>query len=383
MRYRPGRLSFTAPGIADRIGRSEKFVWDRMKLLDLIPEAKRLLEAGRMTAGHAILIARLKPADQARVIDPADGGLFEHDNAFEWDDDGPAKTKPGPFDGIKAVSVRELEKYIAEYVRFDVTHAAAAAPLDFGPIAERVQEAAAKPGRGKKVIAITFEHYIQPAARDEKERTYGPRSFKFADGEKHYNYATGRTTPSPRCDHSVLGVVAAGEQYGRSFDVCIARDKCEVHWKQETAAREKNATLRAKGQTGRAQRNEAAAEARERQAEEARQKQRARWDRFLPALRKAVHAALPKVKVKGHLYEEVLKAHRLPKGTKPADLPTALLADVITSEFGRAWYNDEPRLVKWARRLGVDPKKVEAAACGTPVQTAAVPKATKKKGRKS
>ncbi len=256
---------YSAALIAERIGRSEKYVWDRMKLLDLVPVARQLLEQGRMSAGHAILIARLKPEDQKRVIDPTTardraqghGGLWQEDNAFEWD--GPAKNT-GKFDGFKAVSVRELEQWIADHIRFDVQQAAAAAPLDFGPVAERVQEATAKPGRGKKVIAITFDHFVQPEARADGERTFGPRSFKFADGEKHATGYPAREKVFPRCDYAVLGVVAAGEKYGQAFDVCIARDKCDVHWKQERAAREKNAKLRAKGQTAKADRNEAAAE---------------------------------------------------------------------------------------------------------------------------
>jgi ParB/RepB/Spo0J family partition protein len=52
--------------IAERIGKSTKYVYDRVKLLALIPAAQQLFRDGAITAGHAILLARLKPADQAR-----------------------------------------------------------------------------------------------------------------------------------------------------------------------------------------------------------------------------------------------------------------------------------------------------------------------------
>jgi ParB/RepB/Spo0J family partition protein len=90
----------SAASIAERIGRSEKYVFDRMKLLDMIPEAKQHLEHGRITAGHAILIARLKPADQKRVISVTNGGLFQHHNGLDFDE---AAEKPGPFDQQQAV----------------------------------------------------------------------------------------------------------------------------------------------------------------------------------------------------------------------------------------------------------------------------------------
>lgn len=246
--------------LAERLGRSKKYVYDRMKLLDLVPKAKQLLLDGKLTAGHAILLARLKPGDQDRALDPEDGGAFTDDAALRDSKAAAVAGDVDPYDEVKPVSVRELDRWISEHVRFDVAHAATAAPLEFGEVAERVAAAAAKPGRGRKVIKITFEHYIQPEARDAEERTYGPRSFKFADGQKHYDYGAGRTLAAPTCEHSVLGVVAVGEDYGKTFDVCIARDKCQVHFKQEIAQAEKNRKLRESGQAKKADRNERTAD---------------------------------------------------------------------------------------------------------------------------
>lgn len=45
--------------IAERISKSQKYVWDRLKLLGLIPPLQAIFYAGKMTAGHAILLARL------------------------------------------------------------------------------------------------------------------------------------------------------------------------------------------------------------------------------------------------------------------------------------------------------------------------------------
>jgi len=277
--------------LAERLGRSRKYVYDRIKLQDLAPEAKLLLSVGKLTAGHAILLARLKPDEQARAIDPEDGGAFqselgltqEEEEVFEQalDErmDGRLKKAAAleAYSGVKPRSVRELGDWIAHHVRFRPQQAAAAAPLEFGDVAAQVEEAATKPGRGKKVISITFEHFVQPEARDESDRTFGPRSFKFADGKSHRDFTSYKTAMAKPCEHAVLGVVAVGEKYGQAFEVCIARDKCQVHWKDEIAQRTKNQTLREKGQGAKADKNEAASAARlarEREESAAREQRR-------------------------------------------------------------------------------------------------------------
>lgn len=231
--------------IADRVGRSERWVWDRMQLLHLIPALQQHLDADRLLVGHAEVLAKLKPADQARLNEDIGGGLWEPsfaDLAFDDDDDD----ESDPHRHAKARTVKELESWIARHIRFDVHHAAATAPFDFGPVAAQVDEALATSGRGKKVVPITFEYAVHPDAKSD-ERTFGQSAWKRADG---------RDADAPVCDHAVLGTVVAGRHYGQAFKVCVARDKCEVHWKAEITAREKNATLRQHGHGSRATQNE-------------------------------------------------------------------------------------------------------------------------------
>lgn len=363
----PGK--HTAASIATRVGMSEAWVWDRLKLNDLIPAAKTLLEEDRIATGHAILIARQKPDDQKRIIHFASGGLFEDDGGFEFSDEDAAKLKgkkANDYDGLKPVSVRELEKWIADHIRFDITHAAKAVPLQFETAAAKVEAAAAQPGRGKKVIAITFEDgQIAEEAKAADERTYGRKSWRLADGTKKsqriYQGYRSLHVDSPACEYAVLGLVAVGqEHYGETFPVCIARDKCLTHWGVEIRAREKTAKLRETGQGKKASAREAAAQRQSQAADEKRQADRARFDQLKPALRKATLAAAAKLTVvKGNVFTALLKAHRLPASTKPATLAHALLIDTLESTFQHAWYNDEPRLVAWAKLLGVDVKACE------------------------
>lgn len=354
----------SAASIATRIGMSEAWVWDRLKLNDLIPAAKTILERQLMTVGHAILIARLKPADQTRVIAIDDRGRngfnHQHDGLWEYQgggrlldddaDDAIETARKDKYAAVKAVSVRELDAWIRDHVRFDVAHAAKAQPLVFEPIAAAVAEAEAKSGRGKKVIPITFSYRVADDARDEDDRTYGSESWRRADGQEK----------SKTCDYSVLGTVVAGvEHYGETFTVCVARDKCEVHFGKVIAAKKKNATLRAQGKPKKASQNEAKTAQREL---EKRQRAARRWQQFRPAITKAVQVAVGKLPatLPKAVFKKMLASQGLPASTTPAQLQKALLQNSLKRVFS-SWASEytEPQMVAWAKALGVDLKTCE------------------------
>jgi ParB family chromosome partitioning protein len=261
----------TPASVAATLGKDARYVWDRLKLLDLVPDAKHLLEDGRLPLPHAILLAKLTPDQQKKAIDPTERqGLFEgEDSLFDVREAG---RKPGKWDDVKPVSVREFQNYIATHVRFNVAHAAAAAPLDFGPTAERVEAAKAQPGRGKKVISITHDTYVQPSAKDaEGERTFCASSWKRADGQEK----------SKPCEHAVLGVVVVGPGYGEAFQVCVHKD-CDVHWKAERLAREKQQAR--SGKPGGTARSEDSWEKKRRERQAKEDAERKAWDALKPAI---------------------------------------------------------------------------------------------------
>ncbi len=63
--------SYDVETIAQEVGRSASYVYQRLKLQDLIPEAREQLSKGVLTAGHAILIARLSPEQQQAALEEA------------------------------------------------------------------------------------------------------------------------------------------------------------------------------------------------------------------------------------------------------------------------------------------------------------------------
>jgi ParB family chromosome partitioning protein len=59
---------YTVETIAAKVGRSPKYIYGRLKLTELTPYAQTAFYAGKLTAGHAMEIARLQPKDQDRAL---------------------------------------------------------------------------------------------------------------------------------------------------------------------------------------------------------------------------------------------------------------------------------------------------------------------------
>jgi len=355
----PGARAAAAQGIAARIGKSPVDVWNMAKLVDLIPEAAKLIERGLITIRHAIPLARLTPAQQKKAITPphdyrSDGGLFERDAAFRFDDvvGMGSTTKEDRWAGLKAVSPREFQAWVAKYIRFDPAQYAAAAPLDFGPVADQVQAAAARPGRGKKVISITHDSYVQPDAKTD-ERVYTCRSWKLADGSDK---------EAATCDKSVLGVIVVGPEYGATHQVCVNKE-CDVHWGREKRARARRA--KEGGTRGGAAKREAERHEREekkRQEEQAKaQAARVAWKRSEAARSAAVFEAVKTAKLPALvalLMQSVSKpnlAELAQKLGKPKTAETVLrhlAALELHNDIRDEWWRD--RWTAKAKAVGID-----------------------------
>lgn len=224
---------YDVPAIALKLARSEKYVYDRLKLLRLIPSAQELLRRGLLHAGHGILIARLSESDQERVIDPSTGGAFEEevpDNNGLFDDDlDRSRARAGKvdgWDGLKAKTVRELEAWINAHVRLDRE------VLDpvYDPAAHSLFAAQASE-EALKVVPITRLHMVPPTARAD-ERTLCGTSWKRADGGTEHDWR-GREKATKPCEHAVKGVVVVGPGRGEVFDICTSKKACKIHWKDE------------------------------------------------------------------------------------------------------------------------------------------------------
>ena len=342
--------------VAEKIGRSIKYVYDRVKLLELTKEAKALFLADKISAGHAILLARLSAKDQARALDPEEPkGLFEAER-WLWNPDAEEEQDEdvAPATPLKTRSVREFQAWIDEHVRSD---AKAMDPMLFPETVATLEQA-------KKIIPITHAHYIPPEAREG--RTFGPRSWKRADGLKN----------SKTCERAVTGFVAVGPGRGDAFAVCIAKEKCDVHWGAELQRKERRA--KAQGSSGAPESASDADRQRKEQAErEAARKQR--WDKARPAILKSLAEEVAKLPAgtSGELartvskrvygYMNHIERRLLPPGKTAEDLVRHLAFSILVDEaHGYDWSEHFPRRLK---AFGMDVSKILNEVA--PVQTSA------------
>ncbi|MBN2403349.1 MAG: ParB/RepB/Spo0J family partition protein [Spirochaetes bacterium] len=87
------RAGYTIDTIASEVGKSTSYIYQRLKLSSLIEEAKQLFVENKITAGHAILIARLGPDQQREIM---------KDRLFNY--------------SKEVISVRNLDDYIHNHI---------------------------------------------------------------------------------------------------------------------------------------------------------------------------------------------------------------------------------------------------------------------------
>ncbi len=102
---------YTVETIATKMGKTSKYVYGRMKLVDLIPVVQTAFYEGRLTVAHALEIARLQPSDQERALAECFPG---HRSVASILKDRKAE----------AVSVRELREWIEREIHLDLKNAA-------------------------------------------------------------------------------------------------------------------------------------------------------------------------------------------------------------------------------------------------------------------
>ena len=231
-------LGWDVATIAQRIGKSERYVYDRLKFRTLIPAARDVFFAGRITAAHAVELSRLGAEAQARAMEPdgralweRESGTFGADEELEWEEGD--ERDADPYQGYKVRTVGELRDWVTRAVRF--------VPADADPLLfpETVAAVHAAVEEALEVVHITRDHRVSDAAKADGQRTYGSKGWRRADGQKDPHHHYGAPQIAKTCDHSVLGVVVAGEGRGEAFRVCIAKEKCRVHWGAEIRAKEK------------------------------------------------------------------------------------------------------------------------------------------------
>ena len=102
--------TYTVETLAEKIGRSEKYVYARLRLMHLVDEIQEAFYTGKLTVAHAFEIARLQPDDQRRALAEC---FPQHRTTAALLKDKKAE----------AITVRELRQWIEREIHLDITNA--------------------------------------------------------------------------------------------------------------------------------------------------------------------------------------------------------------------------------------------------------------------
>src|SRR5882757_4265715 len=102
--------TYTVETLAEKIGRSEKYVYARLRLAHLVEEVQQAFYLGKLTVAHAFEIARLQPNDQRRALAEC---FPQHRTTAAVLKDQKAE----------AVTVRSLRKWIEREIHLDISNA--------------------------------------------------------------------------------------------------------------------------------------------------------------------------------------------------------------------------------------------------------------------
>ncbi|TAM79776.1 MAG: ParB/RepB/Spo0J family partition protein [Acidobacteria bacterium] len=230
---------YTVENIALKVGRSVSYVYQRLRLAELTPNVQAAFYAGKLTAGHAVEIARLQPRDQERAFEECFPG-HRTPKAVLRDKD------PRP------VSVRELRDWIQREIHLTLANA----PFDandpnLSPAAGPCSTCPKRSGSNPLLFAdsikradICTDRECFQQKRDalvqiriKEIETAGEKPVKVSDSFIYYGQkpAPGvlyrpdfNEATAGDCPTTVPAVVVEGRRAGTKLYVCT-NPKCKTH----------------------------------------------------------------------------------------------------------------------------------------------------------
>jgi ParB family chromosome partitioning protein len=230
---------YTVETIAAKVGRSPKYIYGRLKLAELTPNLQKAYYEGKLTAGHAMEIARLQPKNQEQALSEC---FPEHRTAASILKD----KDPRP------ISVRELRDWIQREIHLSL----AQAPFDVNdlnllPAAGPCTTCAKRSGSNPLLFADAIKRpdicTDRECFRKKKDtlvelrlkevQQSGEKPVKVSDSHLFYGqkplagviYRPDYHDAQPGdCPDTVAAVVVEGTRAGTKLHVC-ANPKCKTH----------------------------------------------------------------------------------------------------------------------------------------------------------
>ncbi len=220
------RAGLDVAAIAARIGKSQSYVYQRLKLADLVPEVRQAFLERKLTPGHAILVARLQPADQLRALRELLNEPFSVRVLAEWIDREvylDLHSAPFPKDDELLVgsagACATCPKRTGNQPKLwpDVKKKDTCTdPACFNAKLEAHIEAKLAAAKLDGETLVSLNNRIPDRREKPKPGTLDRDSFVVIEHAKE------------RCEHAQRGIVVAGYQRGEVLTVC-AEPKCRQH----------------------------------------------------------------------------------------------------------------------------------------------------------
>lgn len=222
---------YTPETIAAKVGKSESYVYQRMKLAELIQPAQKLFFDGTITAGHAILIARCSEDEQKEIISESDGLLWS-DRWYQDDDPHPC-------------SVRSLAQEIKRNLYLDLVKApwkqndTKLLPAA-GPCTDCPKRSGANPGlfddikeknicTDRKCYNQKLDAFLNRALEDggliKVSTEYGSKKTEGVLTAREYSEIHNKDS---RCKYTQKAIVVEGHSRGTTKDICSEKT-CTKH----------------------------------------------------------------------------------------------------------------------------------------------------------
>jgi len=219
-------------GIAAKVGKTETYIYQRVKLLDLCTEAQEAYLADTFSTAHAIELARLPVAAQHELLEfIKEGGQYgdsvtvadlrqQIEQEYHLDlhrapfkkSDATLNAEAGPCTTCQK-RTGYLPALFPEIKKKDTCTDRECFAAKVSAHIERTQAALAKDGAVVPLLSHTFGHSMRPHALS------------------HNNW----TEATKKCKHMVTGVLVDGHDVGKPLAVCIEAT-CSIHRSKGSAS---------------------------------------------------------------------------------------------------------------------------------------------------
>jgi ParB/RepB/Spo0J family partition protein len=320
----------TLDELAATVQKPKRHVHERLRLLDLIPEAQDLLARGILPIDYALPLARVPAERQADGLAHCFRPLFK--------DEGPRRDQLEP--------LANLNTWIEKSVRLDPRSSDTRVLLP--DLADHVAAIDAEKDASLLMLSTLFNHAPSDRNGSDKDKPILARSWVAIEGKN-------------TCKYARPGVIVLGPGQGERLQVCIEKKRCTKHWAQPKPSTTASSSEDQAG-IDEARRAQEEKYARERQAAE-------RWQNELrPRALKLIAARTTKLRwtpvLLGLMLDQIASGDQLRELLPPLDkLPPARYpqAAVLSLAVRASWRREN--LFQLLKTLGIrlKPREVERA----------------------